>query len=129
MNRKGQLGEHALPLGLAAILLWLIAALAIRALPGAFESKWWTLVACLAMIPIAELTLLILGVAFGLERNKRLPAAAWLGLVVIACHSLTLLFWPSLYGSAETTVRHGASWLAWAAICPVANARFWAERA
>jgi hypothetical protein len=129
IHRKGRLGEHTLPLALAGILLWLIAALAVRVLSGVFDSPWRSLGACLAMIPLAELVLLTFGAMLGIERRARLPAAAWLGIVVIACHTLGLMLWPQLYGADPAVVRHGAAWLGWAAICPAANAWFWSERA
>jgi hypothetical protein len=129
LNRKGRLGEHALPLGLAAVLLWLVGALMVRVLPGVFESRWRTLVACLALVPLAELMLLLLGAVFGLEPAKRLPAAAWLGIVMLACHVMALVLWPQLYGTDDATVRHGTAWLMWAAATPIASAWFRHERA
>ncbi len=127
MNRAGRLGEHALPLVLAGIGLWVIGALLVRVLPGLFESRWRTLLALLVTIPAAELLLMLLGAMLGIERDKRLPAAACLAIVVIGCHALALVLWPGLYGGEPIVVHHGGAWLAWAGISPVLCAWFRAE--
>jgi hypothetical protein len=128
MNRTGRLGEHALPLALAGIGLWVIATLIVRVLPGLFESRGRTLLALVAAIPMAELLLMLLGAMLGIERGKRLPAAACLAIVVIGCHALALVLWPSLYGAEPVVVHHGGAWLAWAGIAPVLCAWLAAER-
>lgn len=128
MNRSGRLGEHGLPLVLAAILLWVIGALVVRVMPGVFDRRWTTLLAMLAAIPAAELLLFVLGALLGIERGKRLPAASVLGVVVIGCHALALVLWPGMYGAEAVVVHHGGAWLAWAGIAPVLCAWFAAER-
>jgi hypothetical protein len=128
MNRTGRLGEHALPLMLSGIGLWVIGALIVRILPGLFESQWRTLLALVVAIPTAELLLMLLGAMLGIERAKRLPAAACLAVVVIGCHALALVLWPGLYGAEPMVVHHGGAWLAWAGIAPVLCAWLAAER-
>lgn len=118
MNRTGRLGEHALPLALAGVGLWVIGSLVVRALPGLFESRWQTLVALLASVLAAEALLILLGTMLGIERAKRLPAAAWLGVIVIGCHALALVVWPDVYGTDALAVLRGAGWLAWTGIAP-----------
>lgn len=124
----GRIGEHALPLACAGLALWLIGALVIRLQPALFESRWLALAALVAAIPMAEVTLLTIGALLDIERRKRLPAAAFLGAVIIACHALALVAWPSLYGEPSLSSLRGAGWLAWAAVCPTLSAWFWAER-
>jgi hypothetical protein len=128
MNRTGRLGEHALPLALAGIGLWVIAALIVRVLPGVFESRWRTLLALFAAVPLAEVLLMVLGAVLGIDRPKRLPAAAFLAIIVIGCHVLTLVLWPSLYGADALVVHHGGAWLAWAGMAPVLCAWLASER-
>lgn len=112
-RKKTKLGEHALPLIVTALTLWLVAALCVRSFPSLFETRARLMLAMLAMLPIAELVLTIAGWIMGMERPKRLPAAALLAVVALACHALAVVWWPSLYGSDETVMRHGSAWLVW----------------
>ena len=127
-NRKSRLGEHALPLVFAGIAVWAIGALMVRVFPVLFESRWRTLALLFAMVPLAEIALMVLGAVLGLERAKRLPAAAWLGIVIIGCHALALVLWPTLYGADALVVHHGAAWLAWTGAAPILCAWIAAER-
>lgn len=117
-NRNGRLGEHTLPLALAGIGLWVIGALIVRVLPGVFESRWQTLAALLLAIPAAEVLLIGLGALLGIERAKRLPAAAWIGIVVVACHALAMVVWPDSYGPDALAALRGSAWLGWMAVAP-----------
>ena len=119
MNRTGRLGEHTLPLALAGLGLWVIGALVVRILPGVFESRWQTIVALLLAIPAAEALLILLGTMLGIERAKRLPAAAWLGIVVMGCHALAMVVWPDAYGAEALAALRGAAWLAWTGVAPI----------
>jgi uncharacterized membrane protein YhdT len=125
---KLRLGEHALPLALTAVAVWLVAALIVHSFPGLFESKLRLGLALLAMLPIAETILVLVGVVLGLERPKRLPAASLLAIVALACHTVALVWWPSLYGNDETIVRHGGAWVTWTFTSLVVMAWFEAER-
>jgi hypothetical protein len=122
-----RLGEHTLPLAITALTLALLMALIIRSLPALFESRGRLLALLAAMLPLAEALLFVLGIVLGLERAKRLPAAAFVGAIVLAVHALALLWWPSLYGVDETIVRHGAAWCMWSVACLVAAAWYAAE--
>ena len=117
-KRTSRLGEHVLPLALAGIGLWVIGALIIRVLPGVFESRWQTFAALFAVVPAAELLLIGLGTLLGIERTKRLPAAAWLGVVVMACHATAMVVWPDSYGPEALAALRGSAWLTWAAVAP-----------
>jgi hypothetical protein len=126
-RRKTALGEHALPLGVTGVALWLIGALVVRSLPGAFESRWWLLLLFLLM-PLAVWTLLaVVGTILNLERPKRLGAAALLATVALTCHGVALVWWPTLYGSDELIVRHGAAWLTYGFAVIVGLAWYGAE--
>jgi hypothetical protein len=127
-KRKLQIGEHGLPLALAAVLAALIAALLVRALPGLFEHRGRVLMLCLATVFATEVLLRLGGAVLGIEAAKRVAPAAWFGAMLICCHTLGLLFWPQLYGADETIVRHGSAWIMFAAVCPILNARYGAER-
>jgi hypothetical protein len=128
-RRKLQIGEHGLPLALTALLAAVLSALLVRALPGVFEHRGRVLFVCLTTIVATEFLLRFGGAVLGIEASKRVAPAAWFGAVLICCHALGLLLWPQLYGTDETIVRHGSAWIMFAAVCPVLNARFWAERA
>jgi hypothetical protein len=127
-QRKFQIGEHGLPLALTAIGAWLLAMLAIRLLPSLFENRPRVLLLCLVAIGASEVGLRLGGALLGVEASKRLPLAAWFAAVLLLCHALAQLFWPSLYGSDEMIMRHGNAWIMFAAICPILNARYWSER-
>jgi hypothetical protein len=127
-RRTLQIGEHGLPLALTAIVAWMFAALTIRMLPSLFESRLKVVLLCAAMIVASELLLRLGGAVLGIDASKRVPPAAWFAAMLLLCHALAQLFWPSLYGHDETIVRHGSAWLMIAAICPILNARYAAER-
>jgi hypothetical protein len=112
IRSKVRLGEHGLPLAIVGVALWLVAALVVRSFPGMFEGRWRLALMMLAMIPLAEVVLLLVGIVLGFERPKRLPAAALVAMVGLAMHALALVWWPSLYGTDEMIVRHGAAWIA-----------------
>ena len=126
--KKQRLGEHALPIALAGVGLWLAAALLVRALPGVFEGRVQTLIAMLLLFPAAEIGLRVLSAILGIERTKGLPAGALLGMIVVLCHGLALVLWPSLYGAGIETAGHGAAFVAWAGAAPVLCAWYAAER-
>ncbi len=128
LRNKLRLGEHAFPLAIAALALWLVAALAVRALPGLFESRVRVALLMLATVPFAELLLMTVGAILGFERPKRLPAAAWLALIGLAAHTLALVWWPTLFGTDEAIVRHGAAWIVWAFASVVGMAWIAAEK-
>lgn len=127
-RKKAKLGEHALPIAVTALLLWLVGALCIRSFPALFEARGRAMLAMLASIPLAAVILLVTDWILGLERNKALPAAALLAIIALACHVLALVWWPSLYGADEAVVRHGAAWLVWTFAAIVGSAWLSAER-
>jgi 4-amino-4-deoxy-L-arabinose transferase-like glycosyltransferase len=127
-RRLRRIGEHGLPLAAVACLAWLVAALAVRALPGLFESRGWAIGMCLAAVLVSDPLVRLAGAVLGIPRPERAAPAGWFAACVLACHALALLFWPSIYGSDEAVARNGQAWLVVAAIAPVFVARFWAER-
>lgn len=127
-SKKTKLGEHALPVTLTALLLWLVGALCIRSFPAMFDSRGQLMLAMLASIPIAVIVLIALDWIMGLERTKGLPAASLLAVVGLACHTIAIVWWPSLYGADETIIRHGTAWLVWTFAAMVGAAWYFAER-
>ena len=53
---------------------------------------------------------------------------ALLAGVALVCHTLAIVWWPSLYGADETIVRHGTAWLVWTFAAMVGAAWYFAER-
>ena len=127
-RKKTKLGEHALPVTVTAVLLWLVGALCIHSFPALFEARGRVMLMMLAAVPLAIVILLVTDWILGLERNKALPAAALLAIIALACHVLALIWWPSLYGADEAIVRHGAAWLVWTFAAVVGAAWISAER-
>lgn len=127
-SKKAKLGEHALPVTVTALLLWLVGALCIRSFPAIFEYRGRLMLAMLASLPIAFVIMTATDWIMGLERTKALPAAALLSVMALACHVLAIVWWPSLYGSDEAIVRHGSAWLVWTFAAIVGIAWVSAER-
>jgi hypothetical protein len=127
-RRRFQIGEHALPLGMAAMGAWLVSVLFARLASGLFEARWSVLLVCAATLLVTELLVRIAGTVLGIEESKRVAPAAWFAAILAICNALTLILWPSLYASNEVVVRHVSAWMTFAAISPILNAWFWAER-
>lgn len=127
-SKKAKLGEHALPITVTALLLWLVGALCVRSFPGLFEARSHVMLAMLVSVPLAVVIMLAMDWILGLERNKALPAATLLAVIALACHVLALIWWPSLYGADESIVRHGSAWLVWTFAAIIGAAWVSAER-
>jgi hypothetical protein len=114
-NRRGQLGEHVLPLTLAGALVWLVTALLVRIYPDPFAGGWLTFGMFVVSLPLAELIMLAIGGLLGLQRPQRLAAVVVLAAVVLLLTSVSMATIPWLYGAETTAARTAAAWIIWSA--------------
>jgi uncharacterized membrane protein YhdT len=126
-RRKTAIGEHALPLGVTGVFMWLVGALIVRSAPTMFQNRWWLALAFLLMPLIVWTLLALLGTILNLERPKRLGAASLLAAVALTCHGIALVWWPTLYGTDDLIVRHGAAWFTYTFAVVVGLAWYGAE--
>ena len=96
-----------------SLLLWAVAAAAIRFLPGLFTDPVQGGLSFVTTVPVAWLSVVLTRRIGSLDRDHLLAGVGLVGAVAMMVDGLVLHWAPSIYGAQDTTVRLGAAWLLW----------------
>ena len=96
-----------------SLLLWAVAAAAIRFLPGLFTDPVQGGLSFVTTVPVAWLSVVLTRRIGSLDRDRLLAGVGLVGAVAMMVDGLVLRWAPSIYGAQDTTVRLGAAWLLW----------------